>query len=134
MEPTGNGFKDKPWGEGKEINASPGIFPSNLIIPTNKKYPAIEEIIKNQKNAFLIDLSFDCDMGNTIDGDIGGNIDLGYKIKNGKITGRVKNKRFAGNIYNLLGKQFVTMSNKTESTLFGYGFFPYFFIKDVSIT
>ena len=40
--------------------------------------------------------------GNILGGDFSGNVLLGYKIENGKITGRVKNTMVAGNVYKML--------------------------------
>ncbi len=40
--------------------------------------------------------------GNLLGGDFSGNVLLGFKIENGKITGRVKNTMVSGNVYQLL--------------------------------
>ena len=40
--------------------------------------------------------------GNTLGGDFGGNVLLGYKIERGQIVGRVKDTMVAGNVYTIL--------------------------------
>ena len=40
--------------------------------------------------------------GNVLGGDFSGNVLLGYRIEQGKVTGRVKDTMVAGNVYALL--------------------------------
>ncbi len=54
------------------------------------------------KEGLIIEQLMGSDQGNILGGDFSGNVLLGYKIENGKITGRVKNTMIHGNIYQLL--------------------------------
>ncbi|MBU1626928.1 TldD/PmbA family protein [bacterium] len=134
VEPSGNGFKESLISDSKLMGNPPAIMPTNLHILADSKGPSIGEMLKDIKTGFLIESCPDTWMGNIVSGDIGGNITLGYKIENGKLTGRVKNKRFAGNIYKLLGSQLVALSNKEKVAINGADRFPYIMLKDVSIT
>ena len=40
--------------------------------------------------------------GNIIHGDFSCNVGLGYRVENGRITGRIKDTMIAGNVYDLL--------------------------------
>jgi PmbA protein len=66
---------------------------------------------------------------NIINGDFSGNVGLGYRIKGGKIIGRVKNTMIAGNLYHILGES-VTLSSDTEHE----GRYPHMVIEGVSVS
>ena len=53
---------------------------------------------------------------NLMNGEISGNVALGYRIRNGRLAGRVKNTMVAGNIYDLL-KQNVVLSSDRDPIL-----------------
>jgi PmbA protein len=48
-----------------------------------------------------------------ISGDFSVNVDLGYRVKNGKIVGRVKDTMIAGNVYQVL-KNPVALGNDSD--------------------
>ena len=66
---------------------------------------------------------------NIINGDFSGNVGLGYRIKDGRIIGRVKNTMIAGNLYHLL-KEDVLLSSDTEYQ----GRYPHLVIDGVSVS
>ncbi|MES0349320.1 MAG: TldD/PmbA family protein [Desulfobacteria bacterium] len=66
---------------------------------------------------------------NIVNGDFSGNVGLGYRIENGRITGRVKNTMIAGNLYEIL-KQNVLLSSDTEHE----GRYPHVVIEGVSVS
>ncbi|MBW1895898.1 MAG: TldD/PmbA family protein [Deltaproteobacteria bacterium] len=66
---------------------------------------------------------------NIINGDFSGNVGLGYRIKNGKIIGRVKNTMIAGNLYRIL-RESVKLSSDTEHE----GRYPHVVIEGVSVS
>ena len=61
----------------------------------------------------LIEMLIGAGQGNTIGGEFGGNVLLGYKVENGTIAGRVKDTMVSGNIYSAL-KKGVVIGNKSE--------------------
>lgn len=66
---------------------------------------------------------------NIINGDFSANVCLGYRIRNGEITGRVKDTMIAGNIYSLLA-QGVELSSDTNYD----GRFPYAVVSGLSVS
>lgn len=88
---TGNGFRP-----------SLGRYPTpslvNLIVSPGTG--ELEDLIRQLDNGLLIDqlLGGDADLS----GDFSGNVELGYRVENGKITGRVKDTMVFGNIYTAL--------------------------------
>ncbi|MGI0483396.1 TldD/PmbA family protein [Geminocystis sp. CENA526] len=88
---TGNGFRP-----------SLGSYPTpdlvNLVI--DKGNFSFQELIKNMGDGIIIDQILG--EGADISGDFSFNIDLGYRVKQGEIIGRVKDTMTAGNVYQAL--------------------------------
>jgi PmbA protein len=93
---TGNGFR-----------ASLGNYPSpdlvNLLVKPGKG--SLSDLINQLDEAVVIDQILGG--GADISGDFSVNIDLGYRIEKGQITGRVKDTMIAGNVYNALKGEIV---------------------------
>ena len=99
LKPTGNGFRP-----GLDSYPSPSLV--NLIVaPGNVSF---DELITQLDNGIIVDqmLGGDAD----ISGDFSVNVDLGYRVANGKITGRIKDTAIAGNVYQIL-KQVVALGS-----------------------
>lgn len=77
-----------------------GCNPTNLVI--NEGDTSYEEIIKNTKEGLLVNNVLGLGQGNPISGEFSVNVQLGYKIENGEIVGRVKDVMLAGNTYEAL--------------------------------
>jgi len=88
---TGNGFRN-----GLGSYPSPNLF--NLIV--NNGSGDLSQLISSLENGILIDQI----LGDTPDlsGDFSINVDLGYRIKQGQIVGRVKDTMVSGNAYTAL--------------------------------
>lgn len=88
---TGNGFRP-----------SLGSYPTpdlvNLVI--EKGDFSFEELIKHIGDGIIIDQILG--EGADISGDFSFNIDLGYRVKQGEIIGRIKDTMTAGNVYQAL--------------------------------
>ena len=89
---TGNGFK-----ESLTSQPQPGLL--NMIISSGLK--TREEIIKGIDYGLFIDQTMG-GLSANISGDISVNVDIGFLIEGGRITGRVKDTMVSGNIYNSL--------------------------------
>ncbi len=74
--------------------------PSAWIIGTGET--TFEDMVKDIKEGLVIEQLMGAEQGNVLGGDFSGNVLLGYKIENGKITGRVKNTMVSGNVYQIL--------------------------------
>jgi PmbA protein len=66
-------------------------------------------------------------------GEFSNNVGLGYKVKNGKIIGRVKNLMIAGNAYDVLLNNISGMSSERGFSM-TMCLSPYMLIKSVSVT
>ena len=95
---TGNGFRP-----------SLGSYPTpslvNVILePGNGSLP---DLIKQLDNGIIVDQILG--NGADISGDFSINVDLGYRVINGEVVGRVKDTAIAGNVYTIL-KEIVALS------------------------
>ncbi len=89
---TGNGERSG----GRLPSPSASVF---VIEPGNTSF---EEMLSDIREGLVIEYVMGAEQGNVLGGDFAGNVLLGYKIENGKITGRVKNTMVSGNIYRVL--------------------------------
>jgi len=99
---TGNGFRP-----GLGSYPSPGLF-NFLIQPGSASLP---ELIQQLDNGLIVDQMLGG--GGGISGDFSINIDLGYRVKNGQVIGRVKDTMVAGNVYTAL-KQVVQLGDDAD--------------------
>ncbi len=89
---SGNGFK-------LSLHFQPEPTLLNMIIPAGPR--SINQIIKNINYGLLIDQTMG-GLTTNISGDMSVNVDVGFLIENGEITGRVKDTMVSGNIYTAL--------------------------------
>lgn len=88
---TGNGFRPSLGS-----TSNPGLI--NLIVQPGEDN--FERLLEKLGNGLVVDQMLGG--GADISGDFSINVDLGYRVENGKITGRVKDTMISGNVYELL--------------------------------
>ena len=89
---TGNGGRSR----GGQPSPSPSAF---TIAPGSTTF---DDMVQDIKEGLVIEYVMGAQQGNILGGDFSGNVLLGYKVENGKITGRVKDTIVSGNIYQVL--------------------------------
>lgn len=99
LKPTGNGFRPS-------LDSYPSPSLVNLIVASGDHSWA--ELIDKLDNGIIVDQMLGG--GADISGDFSVNVDLGYRVKNGKIAGRVKDTAISGNVYQVL-KQIIAIGN-----------------------
>lgn len=99
LKPTGNGFRP-----GLASYPTPSLV--NSIVTAG--HSSFAELITKLDNGIIVDQVLGG--GADISGDFSVNVDLGYRVANGKITGRIKDTAIAGNVYQIL-KQVVALGN-----------------------
>ncbi|WP_055075204.1 TldD/PmbA family protein [Pseudanabaena sp. 'Roaring Creek'] len=101
---TGNGFRGDLGNY-----PSPGLF--NLAISASQTIQGdILELAATLKNGLIVDQVLGDDMD--LSGDFSINVDLGYRVKNGKIIGRVKDTMLSGNAYTALNQVVAVASDR----------------------
>ena len=119
LSTTGNGFRP-----------SLGSYPTpslvNVILePGNTTLP---DLIKQLDNGIIVDQILG--NGADISGDFSINVDLGYRVINGEVVGRVKDTAIAGNVYTALKKIVALGSDRYWN---GSCYTPSVMIEDLSI-
>lgn len=102
IDPTGNGFRPS-----LSSYPTPGLF-NFLIEPGNG---SLQDLIEEMDNGLIVDQMLGG--GGGISGDFSINIDLGYRVENGQVTGRVKDTMVSGNIYTAL-KQLIKLGGDAD--------------------
>ena len=96
---TGNGFRN-------DLGSYPQPSLINLVI--NPGESSFEELITKLDNGIIIDQFLGG--GADISGDFSLNVELGYRVSNGEIVGRIKDTAVSGNIYQII-KGDITLGN-----------------------
>jgi PmbA protein len=82
------------------LSTLPSPSPSTIIIENGDA--SFEEMLADIREGLVIEQIMGASQGNILGGDFGGNVLLGYAVKNGEIVGRVKDTVVYGNIYEVL--------------------------------
>lgn len=123
VESTGNGLRES-------IHSGPVPEVSNLIMKEGN-VPFLE-MVKDIKKGIIIDQVLGLGQGNIISGAFSNNVQLGFKIENGKIVGRVKDVMIAGNALEELNN-IVALGNETK-WVSGKHKFPHIYLKSLSVS
>ncbi len=106
--PTGNGYRRSRSG-GTSFAVQPATGISNLNVTPGRT--GIEAMIAMVDDGLLVNQVMGAGRGDIQNGDYSVNVYLGYRIKNGKIIGRVKNTMVSGNILQDLSRVLVVGDN-----------------------
>ncbi len=117
---TGNGFRS-----GLGSYPAPGLF--NCLIQPGEQ--SLDELIATLDDGLIVDQMLGGSAG--ISGDFSINVDLGYRVKNGQIIGRVKDTMVSGNVYNAL-KQLVAIGQDADWN--GACYTPSLIVEGLSVT
>ena len=133
MKPNGKGQR-RAMLRNRDYANMPNCWFSNVLLEPGNM--AFQDMLKEVKEGILIDSASGLIMGDLLRGDIDSDIDLGFKIENGQITGRVKDAAIGANIYELFKNQIVGLENQVhQAVALGSGDFylPHILLKDVNI-
>ena len=117
---TGNGFRP-----GLGSYPTPGLF--NFLIQPGDL--SLVDLISKMDDGLIVDQMLGSCSG--LSGDFSINVDLGYRVKNGHIIGRVKDTMVAGNVYTAL-KQVVQLGGDADWN--GSCYTPSLIVEGLSIT
>jgi PmbA protein len=117
---TGNGFRP-----GMGSYPTPGLV--NLLIQPGKG--SLSDLIVQLDRGLVVDQLLGGGAG--ISGDFSVNVELGYRVEKGQITGRVKDTMIAGNVYTVL-KQLVALGDDADWN--GPCYTPSLIVEGISTT
>lgn len=103
IESSGNGFR------GGISRPNPSLV--NVCITPGQT--SVEELIAGIDEGIIVDQVLGAGQSNILAGEFSVNIDLGYKVEQGKIVGRVKDTMVAGNIFEAFSN-LVDLSDRPE--------------------
>ncbi len=118
---TGNGSRRG----GGLPSPSPGTF----VIKAGKT--TFDEMVSDMKEGLVIEHLMGAGQGNILGGDFSGNVLLGYKVENGKITGRVKDTMVSGNVYQILKE--ITAIGSDARWVGGFLYTPSLYCPSISV-
>lgn len=90
-----------------------GCNPTNLVVAEGDT--SLQRMIADTKEGLLVHDVLGLGQGNVISGAFSVNVQLGYKIENGEVVGRVKDVMLAGNAYDAV-KEIAVIGDKAEWT------------------
>jgi PmbA protein len=117
---TGNGFRS-----GLGSYPTPGLV--NLTISPGTQ--SFAELVEGMKSGIIIDQILGSGAG--MSGDFSINVELGYRVKNGEILGRVKDTMVSGNVYTAL-KQILAIGADIDWN--GPCYTPSLIVEGLSVT
>ncbi len=117
---TGNGFRP-----GLGSYPTPGLF--NILIAQGTR--SLPELIASLDDGLIVDQMLGGGAG--ISGEFSINVDLGYRVKNGKVIGRVKDTMVSGNVYTAL-KQLIELGGDADWN--GSCYTPSVIVEGLSVT
>jgi PmbA protein len=117
---TGNGFRS-----GLGSYPTPGLF--NLLVEPGTR--SLQQLIASLDDGLIIDQMLGGGAG--ISGEFSVNVDLGYRIRNGQVTGRVKDTMVSGNVYAAL-KQLLELGSDADWN--GSCYTPSLIVEGLSVT
>ncbi len=84
---------------GYSILPAPGFTNIDFSVKGDEFISSKEDIISSIDNGIIVDQFLGAGQSNVIGGEFGSNVELGFVVKDGKITGRVKDCMIAGNLF-----------------------------------
>jgi PmbA protein len=119
----------KPTGHGSDRRLT-----NWMISPGESSY---QDMLKGVERGIMVNDFLGMGQGNPINGEFSVNVFLGYKIEEGKITGRVKDVMLAGNAFTALNH--ITAISKEREWISGpwtmfRGLMPYIQVDKLSVT
>ena len=119
---TGNGFKPS-------LGSAPAPDLTSLVVNPGKT--SYQDLLGNVKEGVLVDQVLGAGQSNVLAGEFSVGIDLGFKIQNGEIKGRIKNCMIAGNVFEVLNK--ITELSKEQELVGGAMLLPHMLIDDMVV-
>jgi len=100
LQTGGQSGKGSTGNASRGLGSMPSVSSSYLTVAEGNS--SMETLLNKIDDGILVEQLIGMGQGNTLGGDAGGNILLGYRVKNGAIEGRVKDTMLNCNIYEAL--------------------------------
>lgn len=110
-EPTGNGLKGGPFGDGG-FRVPPSPSPRHVLV--RPKEGSLAELIRGMKEGLIVGDVIGLGQGNIQSGAFSNNVSVGFAVREGKVVGRVKNTMIFGNAYEILKDGLLAVGGQPE--------------------
>ena len=133
LAPTGNGLRNKFIFNEKDFTLGAAEGWTNLRLEGGTV--PLEDMLASVDEGIAIASMFGLVMGNTVQGEVSSSIDTGYRIRKGRIAGRVKGRAIGANLYTLLTENLEAVEDRLheEAGVAGSFHVPHVLLKDVRI-
>lgn len=91
-----------------------------------------DQLLADLGDGIVVEQVIGAEQGNVLGGDFGGNVILGYRVKNGNIIGRVKDTMISGNVYDALKR--VGAIGSERAWVHGALYLPAILIEHVGVS
>lgn len=118
VEPTGNCFREQHIYRHRVLASGGHIAGGNWRMAGGDT--ALADLLASVDRGIYVEGSFDCWMGNIVNGDFAGTLHQAYLIEKGRLVGRLKHRAFSGNIYQVLGERLADLSREVEQPTNGF--------------
>jgi len=122
VQSTGNGFRSGL------SRPSPGVV--NLCMEGGQA--SFDQLVSSLKEGLIVDQVLGAGQSNQLQGEFSVNLDLGYKIEQGKIVGRVKNTMVAGNLFEAFSN--LEELSQESTWVFGSARLPAILFRSLGVT
>jgi PmbA protein len=92
---------------------------------------SFDELVSSIKEGLIVDQVLGAGQSNQLQGEFSVNLDLGYKIEQGKIVGRVKNTMVAGNLFEAFSN--LEELSKETTWIFGSARLPAILFRNLGV-
>ena len=117
---------DTAFMAGKEPTANDDCAPYNPLVRPGTVHS--KELFRSVRRGLYIKRLLGFGQSNFANGDFSANVELGFAVEDGEITGRLKNVMIAGNVFEMLAQPLVVSSNISPSLLQ-----PYLLLPEVTV-
>lgn len=109
---------------------APVPAPSNLQVEAGEV--SYDDMVADMEEGLIVDQVIGGGQSNLLGGEFSVNVELGFLVKKGRITGRVRNTMVAGNVYELFKNNLLAIGK--DSFTEGSVISPHLMFKDVSVS
>ncbi len=111
VEPTGNGLKGGPFGDGG-FRAPPAPSPRHLVVQPGAG--TLAELLREMREGLIVSDVIGLGQGNVQSGAFSNNVSVGFVVRDGRVVGRVKNTMIFGNAYEVLKDGLIRVGGEPE--------------------
>ena len=100
LQTAGQAGVESTGAANRDLNTQP--YPGASVIVMKEGDTAYQDMVGDIEDGLVVERLLGAGQSNILGGNFNANVLLGYRIENGRVTGRVKNTVISGNVYSIL--------------------------------